>query len=136
MRRGTFSALLCLPLLLALAVPDEAHAQTSCNLSSAITESTGAFNFHRISTNNNATLADARVFYRALITFGVSSLPAWNGSNISGPVPTTTITAAEVRTARSGRTWGGWDTILTALDCLEAEAALPEITIATVAVRR
>ena len=133
MRRGTFSALLCLPLLLALAVPDEAHAQTSCNLSSAITESTGAFNFHRISTNNNATLADARVFYRALITFGVSSLPAWNGSNISGPVPTTTITAAEVRTARSGRTWGGWDTILTALDCLEAEAALPEITIAPVA---
>ena len=124
-----WSILLCLPLLLGLAVPGEAQAQTSCTLTSAISEARGAYNFHRVASNNNATLSDARVFYRALITLGVSPLPAWEGSNISGNAPTTEISAAEVRTARSGRTWGGWDTILTALDCLEAEAALPAITI-------
>ena len=112
-------------LLLALAAPHGAHAQTSCNVSSATTEATGAFNWHRISSNSGANLPAATVFYRALIAFGVSPLPAWTGSNISGNAPTTPITAAEVRTFQGANTWSGWDPILAALDCLEAQVVTP-----------
>ena len=112
-----------LPLLLALAAPNEAHAQTTCNVSSATTEATGAFNWH--ATNGGGNLPAATVFYRTLITLGVSPLPAWTGTNISGNAPTATITAAEARTFKGGSTWSGWDPILAALDCLEAQVVTP-----------
>ncbi len=89
-----------------------------------ITTATNSYNFHR--NNNSGNLASARVFYRLLITFGVSPLPAWTGTNISGNAPTSTITAAEVRTFSAGNSWRHWnDTLIPALDCLE----LPAITI-------
>ena len=124
MRRRPLSALLCLPLLLALAVPDEAHAQSSCSLASAITQSRNSFDWHK-NTNNAGTLESARVFYRLMITFDVSPLPPWTGSRITGPAPTTTITAAEVRTFSAGSNWAPWNnTIIPALDCLEAEVTI------------
>ena len=121
LRRGLAAALIGLPLLLGLAAPNEAYAQTSCNVSSATTEATGAFDWHRDSSNSGANLPAATVFYRTLIALGVSPLPAWTGSNISGNAPTTPITAAEARTFRGSGNWSGWNPILTALDCLEAQ---------------
>ena len=119
-----------LALLFGLAAPNESHAQiTSCSVSditAATTDATGAFNWHRISTNSGANLPAATVFYRTLIALN-ATLPAWTGSNISGNAPTTAISAADVRTFRAGdTTWPGWTRILTALDCLEN---LPVITI-------
>ena len=124
-RRLPRFALATAGLLLALAAPNEAYAQTTCNVSDATTQATGAFNWHRISTNSGANLPAATVFYRTLITLGVSPLPAWTGSNISGNAPTTTITAAEARTFQAGSTWSGWNPILDALDCLEAQVVTP-----------
>ena len=119
--------LLLLALLFGLAAPNESHAQiTSCSASdvtAATNEATEAFNWH--ATNGSGTLASATVFYRTLIALN-ATLPAWTGSNISGNAPTTAISAADVRTFRGSNTWDGWNTILTALDCMEN---LPVITI-------
>ena len=115
-RRTMAALLLGLPLLLGLAAPDEAYAQTSCNLGEATTVATNAFNWH--ATKGGGKLASATVFYRTLITLK-ATLPTWSGANISGAAPTTAISAAEVRTFSAGNSWDGWATILTALDCLE-----------------
>ena len=115
-RRTVAALLFGLPLLLGLAAPDEAYAQTSCNLGSATTVATNAFNWH--ATKGGGKLASATVFYRTLITLK-ATLPTWSGANISGAAPTTAISAAEVRTFSAGNSWDGWATILTALDCLE-----------------
>ena len=121
------AALLVLPLLLALAAPNEAYAQTTCNVSAATTQATNAYNFHRNNSGGNAPTATAA--YRVLIALG-GTLPAWTGSNISGNAPTTPITEAELRTFTSGRndTWAGWNPVYTALNCLEAETVTPPPT--------
>ncbi len=127
-----WSILLCLPLLLGLAVPDEAYAQ-SCSVASAISEAEGAFDHHRQHGTGKGPVATAT--YRALIALGDTSLPAWTGGNLSGNAPTTPIGADDLRTLLTSQGelnqghWDGWTTILNALDCLEAEANLPAITI-------
>ena len=124
LRCGLFSALLCLALLIGLAASNEAHAQTTCNVSDATTQATNAYNFHRQNSGGNEPTATAA--YRVLIALG-GTLPAWTGSNISGNAPTTPITEAELRTFTSGRndTWGGWNPVYTALNCLEAQVITP-----------
>ena len=127
LRRSIAAALLGLSLLLGLAAPDEAHAQTSCNVSDATTQATNAYNYHRNNAAGNAPTATAA--YRVLIALG-GTLPAWSGTNISSiSTPTTPISEAELRTFLTGRsdTWAGWNPVYTALNCLEA--ALPTITI-------
>ena len=125
------SALPVLALLLGLAAPNEAYAQTSCNVSSAISEAEGAFDHHREQSTGKGPVATAT--YRALIALGDTSLPAWTGTNISGAAPTTPILEADLRTLLTSQGelnqghWGGWTTILNALNCLEA--APPTVTI-------
>ena len=127
LRRSIAAALLGLSLLLGLAAPDEAHAQTSCNVSDATTQATNAYNYHRNNAAGNAPTATAA--YRVLVALG-GTLPAWSGTNISSiSAPTTPISEAELRTFLTGRsdTWAGWNPVYTALSCLEA--ALPTVTI-------
>ena len=127
LRHSLAAVLFVLPLLLGLAVPNEAYAQ-SCNVSNARTQATGAYNHHRNNGNGNAPTATAA--YRALIALG-GTLPAWTGTNLSGiSTPTTPISEAELRTFLTGQgdTWTGWNPVYTALNCLEA--ALPAVTIA------
>ena len=114
-----------LALLFGIAAPNESHAQT-CNVSSAITEATKAYDFHKDDGGGN--LATATVSYRVLIALG-GTLPPWTGTNISGNAPTTAISEAELRTFLTGQndTWPGWNPVYTALNCLEAD--LPVITI-------
>ena len=127
LRRSIAAALLGLSLLLGLAAPDEAHAQTSCNVSDATTQATNAYNYHRNNAAGNAPTATAA--YRVLVALG-GTLPAWSGTNISSiSAPTTPISEVELRTFLNGRsdTWAGWNPVYTALSCLEA--ALPTVTI-------
>ena len=121
LRCGLFSALLCLVLLLGFAAPNEAYAQTSCNVSDAITSATNAFNHHRDAANNGRS-ATAGAAYRVLITLDPDNLPAWEGSALIGRTrPTTTITESELRTINTSftDTWTGWDAVYTALNCVE-----------------
>ena len=131
LRRSLAAVLLSLPLLFGLTVPDEAYAQTSCNVSTAITTAEGAFDHHRQNSAGKGPVATAT--YRALIALGDTSLPTWTGGNISGAAPTTPISEAGLRTVLTNQneigqnSWSGWTTILNALNCLEA--ALPAVTI-------
>ncbi len=130
LRRNLAAVLLGLPLLLGLVAPNEAHAQTSCNVSNAKTQTTNAYNHHR----NNGNEPTATAAYRALITFELEfggSRPAWSGTQISGPAPTTPISEAELRTFLTGRgdTWGGWNPVYTALNCLEAPLQMRNATL-------
>ena len=124
LRRGLAAALLGLPLLLAVAAPNAAYAQTTCNVSDATEQATDAFDYHRDDSGGNAPTATAA--YRVLIALG-GTLPAWTGSNISGNAPTTPITEAELRTFLNGRNdaWDGWNPVYTALNCLEAAPPPP-----------
>ncbi len=124
-RHGLAAVLLGLPLLLGLAVPDEAYAQ-SCNVSTATTRATEAFNYHRDDSGGNLPTATAA--YRVLIALGDNPLPEWTGDNISGNAPTTPISEADLRTFLTGRgdTWVPWNAVYTALNCLEA---LPAVTV-------
>ena len=123
-RRLPRLALAAAGLLLALAAPNAAYAQTTCNVSAATTQATNAYNYHRNNSGGNAPTATAA--YRVLIALG-GTLPAWDGSNISGNAPTAPITEAELRAFTSGRndTWAGWNPVYTALNCLEAETVTP-----------
>ena len=99
-------------------------AQSSCNVATAVTSATGAYDHHR----NNGNAQTATAAYRVLIALG-ATLPAWTGSQISGAAPTTPITEAQLRaitTARSD-TWAGWNAVYTALSCLES--APPVVTV-------
>ena len=111
-------------LLIGLAASNEAHAQ-SCNISSAQTQATGAYDHHRQSGNSQTAVAA----YRALIAFG-GNLPQWTGNVISSiAAPTTAISENELRTFLTGRSdsWEGWKPVYTALKCLEA--TLPAVAI-------
>ena len=124
---GLLPVLLLLALLFGLAAPNESHAQTSCDVSTARSTAENTFNYHRISGGDrNAPTATAS--YRVLIAIDPNDLPEWSGSNLSGNAPTTAITEAELRTFLTDRgdTWSGWNAVYTALNCLEG---LPVITI-------
>ena len=78
----------------------------------------------------------AKALYRALLTFKQhertnASLPAWPAKH--GTEPTSTITAQEVRDARGSGTWGGWDHIIAALECIENEQSQPPAPVASFA---
>ena len=120
--------LLLLALLFGLTAPNESHAQTSCNVSDAATTAESTFNHHRDGSGQSRKAPIARAVYRVMIALGVTPLPAWSGSNISGPAPTTAISSADWQTVLNdeGETWSGWAPITTALTCLET---LPVITI-------
>ena len=123
--------MLCLPLLLFLAAPDEAHAQATCNVTDATTQATDAYNHHRNggTSGNPGNAPTATAAYRVLIKLG-GNLPAWAGTEIADVnAPTTPISEAELRTFLTSREddWSGWNTVYTALNCLEAH--LPVVTI-------
>ena len=119
--------LLLLALLFGLAAPNESHAQTSCDVSTARSNAVGAYNHHRISGEGRRSMT-AENAYRVLIAIDPNNLPAWTGSNISGNAPTTAITEADLRTYLTSVSdnWSPWNSVYTALNCLEG---LPVITI-------
>ena len=127
-RRGLFSALLGLPLLLGLTAPNEAYAQSCTTVPTAITNATGAYNNHRES--GDGLWLTARAAYRVLVTIDPGNLPAWTGANITGRVvPTSVITESELRTYLTGRSdeWSGWDPVYTALSCLANNNTAPTV---------
>ena len=110
-------------LVLGLAAPDEAHAQT-CNVTNARTQAASAFDYHRDDTGGNLPTATAA--YRVLIALG-GTLPAWNGKQtFLANAPTTAISEVDLRTFLTGRNdnWAGWNPVYTALNCLEARPAV------------
>ncbi len=124
LRRGLFSALLCLPLFLGLAAPNEAYAQ-SCNVSDAITNATDAYNHHRLNSNTGSQSGTATFAYQVLIVLDPDNLPAWEGDNLSSTLaPTNGTSESELRTYLTalGDTWSGWDAVYTALNCVENTA--------------
>ena len=121
-RRGLLPALLCLPLLIGLAAPNAAYAQTSCDVSDAIARATEAYNHHRGATGSDRNPNTVRVAYRVLVTLDPDNLPAWEGPNVSSPNPPgNRISESQLREqlTASFDTWSGWDAVFTALNCVE-----------------
>ena len=119
--------LLLLGLLFGIAAPNESHAQTSCDVSTARSNAEGAYNHHRTSGSGRLSMT-AENAYRVLIAIDPNTLPEWSGSNLSGNAPTTAITEADLRTYLTSVSdnWSPWNSVYTALNCLEG---LPVITI-------
>ncbi len=102
-----------------------AQAAASCDpstSSTAIAKARAAFDWH---TSHGS---DAPLFWRILNSLDADNMPA----KPSG-VTTETVTAAYVQTYSSGRGWGGWAPIVTALEDCEASTT-PDTTDTTVPV--
>lgn len=85
---------------------------SACNLTQAIADAKGGY-------DGTSNAAHKVAFYRALLRFGDTSKTAPNGYDPNaGP-----ISSADLETARGSDSWNGWDSIIAAVKCLEAEEA-------------
>ena len=103
----------------------------TCAPAAAIEKARAAYAWH---TTNNGSAAG--LFWRILNTLGADNLPA-KPSDVTDE----TVTAQAVKDISDGKSWGGWDPIVTALECVEgggsaqqdnpqeAPPAAPEISI-------